>query len=80
RAPTLANYPATIEILKHGFIADVPLIFAAIDPCICCAERSVELVDARSGEERTLRFSDLRRMANDRARTLSLQRNVEWPL
>jgi len=79
RAPTLANYPATIEILKHGFIADIPLIFAAIDPCICCAERSVEMIDARSGEERTLRFSDLRRMANERRRTLPLQRNVAWP-
>jgi NADH-quinone oxidoreductase subunit D len=80
RAPTLANYAATIEILKHGFIADVPLIFAAIDPCVCCAERTVELIDARSGEEKTLRFSDLRRMANERARTLPLQRNIEWPL
>ncbi len=80
RAPTLANYPATVEILKHGFIADVPLIFAAIDPCICCAERTVELIDARSGEERTLRFSDLRRMANERRRTSPLQRNVAWPL
>ncbi|MCX6566833.1 MAG: nickel-dependent hydrogenase large subunit [Candidatus Aminicenantes bacterium] len=79
RAPTLANYPATVEILKHGFIADIPLIFAAIDPCICCAERSVELIDSRSGEERTLRFSDLRRMANERARILPLQRNVAWP-
>jgi len=80
RAPTLGNYAATIEMLRHGYIADVPLIFAAIDPCICCAERSVEMIDARSGEERTLRFSDLRRMANERARTLPLQRNVEWPL
>jgi len=80
RAPTLGNYAATIEMLRHGFIADVPLIFAAIDPCICCAERSVEMIDARSGEARTLRFSDLRRMANERARTLPLQRNVAWPL
>jgi len=79
RAPTLGNYAATVEMLRHGFIADVPLIFAAIDPCICCAERSVELIDARSGEERTFRFSDLRRMANERARTLPLQRNVAWP-
>jgi Ni,Fe-hydrogenase III large subunit len=79
RAPTLANYPATVEILRHGFIADVPLIFAAIDPCVCCAERSVELIDMRSGEERILRFSDLRRMANERFRTLPLQRNVAWP-
>ena len=41
RAPTLANYPATVEMLRNGFIADIPLIFAAIDPCICCAERTV---------------------------------------
>ena len=80
RAPTLANYPATVEILRHGFLADVPLIFAAIDPCICCAERTVELVDARSGEERTVRFSDLRRQANERARIHPPQRNVAWPL
>jgi len=53
-------------MLKNGFIADIPLIFAAIDPCICCAERTVEVVNARSGEEKTLRFSDLRRMANER--------------
>ena len=79
RAPTLGNYAATVEMLRHGFIADVPLIFAAIDPCICCAERTVELVEARSGEERTFRFSDLRRMANERARALPLQRNVAWP-
>jgi membrane-bound hydrogenase subunit alpha len=66
RAPTLANYAATIKMLKNGFIADIPLIFAAIDPCICCAERSVEVVNARSGEQKILRFSDLRRMANER--------------
>jgi len=79
RAPTLGNYVATIEMLRHGFIADVPLIFAAIDPCVCCAERSVELIDGKSGKERILRFSDLRRMANERFRTLPLQRNVAWP-
>jgi NADH-quinone oxidoreductase subunit D len=79
RAPTLANYPATVEMLRDGFIADIPLIFAAIDPCICCAERTVELRNARTGEERTVLFSDLRRMANERARQLPGQRNVTWP-
>jgi NADH-quinone oxidoreductase subunit D len=79
RAPTLANYAATVEMLRNGFIADIPLIFAAIDPCICCAERTVELRSARTGEERTVRFSDLRRMANERFRKLPLQRNVPWP-
>jgi NADH-quinone oxidoreductase subunit D len=80
RAPTLANYPATTIMLSSGFIADIPLIFAAIDPCVCCAERTVVTVDARSGEEKTLRFDELRRMAGERARKNPPKRNVEWPL
>jgi len=80
RAPTLANYPATIEMLRNGFIADIPLIFAAIDPCICCAERTVELVNARSGEESVVRFSDLRTLAAKRASNRTAKGNVPWPL
>jgi NADH-quinone oxidoreductase subunit D len=79
RAPTLANYPATIQMLKNGFIADIPLIFAAIDPCICCAERTVELVNARTGEDRVLRFSQLRALAAERYKNLPMQRNAVWP-
>ncbi len=79
RAPTLANYPATLVMLRNGFIADIPLIFAAIDPCICCAERTVELVDARSGEERIVRWSDLRRL-NAARRDAGLKGNAVWPL
>ena len=79
RAPTLANYPATVEMLKNGFIADIPLIFAAIDPCICCAERTVELVNARTGEDRVLRFSQLRALAAKRFKNLPAQRNAVWP-
>jgi len=80
RAPTLANYPATVEMLRKGFIADIPLIFAAIDPCICCAERSVTLVSARSGEERIVRLSELRRRAIERHQKASPKRNAVWPL
>ncbi len=79
RAPTLANYPATIEMLKNGFIADIPLIFAAIDPCICCAERTVELVNARSGEETVVRFGDLRKLAGERFAKSPVKRNAVWP-
>ncbi|HEX2694948.1 MAG TPA: NADH dehydrogenase subunit, partial [Acidobacteriota bacterium] len=79
RAPTLANYAATIKMLKNGFIADIPLIFAAIDPCICCAERTVEVVDARSGEGRVLRFSDLRRAAAERYKNVTRKGNAVWP-
>jgi NADH-quinone oxidoreductase subunit D len=79
RAPTLANYPATVEMLKNGFIADIPLIFAAIDPCICCAERTVALIEARTGEEKIVRFSDLRRLARRRDHPLVSKRNTVWP-
>jgi NADH-quinone oxidoreductase subunit D len=80
RAPTLANYPATVEMLRNGFIADIPLIFAAIDPCICCAERTVETVDVRNGEEKILHFSALRKLAGERPKNLISGRNAEWPL
>jgi NADH-quinone oxidoreductase subunit D len=80
RAPTLANYPATVVMLRQGFIADIPLIFAAIDPCVCCAERTVEIVNARSGEEKTVHFSELRRLADERFKRQTVKRNVEWPL
>lgn len=80
RAPTLGNYPATVEMLRKGFIADIPLIFAAIDPCICCAERTVTLVGARTGEESVVRMSDLRRQAIARHQNAPLKRNAAWPL
>jgi NADH-quinone oxidoreductase subunit D len=80
RAPTLANYPATLEMLKNGFIADIPLIFAAIDPCICCAERTVQMVDARSGEEKVLTLAELRRYSIDYYRKNPIRKEAEWPL
>jgi membrane-bound hydrogenase subunit alpha len=79
RAPTLGNYAATVEMLKSGFIADIPLIFAAIDPCICCAERAVTLVNTRSGEETTVPLSALRRKALERHQKAPLKGNAVWP-
>ncbi len=79
RAPTLANYPATLKMLKKGFIADIPLIFAAIDPCICCAERTVTLVSARSGEESIVKMSELRRRAIAQYKNAPPKRIAEWP-
>jgi membrane-bound hydrogenase subunit alpha len=77
RAPTLGNYAATVEMLRNGFIADIPLIFAAIDPCICCAERTVELIDGRGGEETIVRFSELRALA---AKRRPVKGNALWTL
>ncbi|MFA5645659.1 MAG: nickel-dependent hydrogenase large subunit [Candidatus Ratteibacteria bacterium] len=80
RAPTLANYPATVEMLKNVFIADVPLIFAAIDPCVCCAERVIELVDSHTGRPEIITMSQLRTEANNYYRKKNI-RNKEylWP-
>jgi membrane-bound hydrogenase subunit alpha len=80
RAPTLGNYAATIEMLKNGFVADIPLIFAAIDPCICCAERTVTLVNARSGREDVVPMSRLRAMARERFdKNPVKKKDAVWP-
>ena len=79
RAPTLGNYPATVVMLKHGFIADIPLIFAAIDPCICCAERAVTLINAGNGAESVVGMGELRRQAMARHRNAAVKGNAVWP-
>jgi len=50
RAPTLGNLSALVEMLtsKEDYavrIADIPVILASIDPCMCCMDRSVRFVD-----------------------------------
>ena len=80
RAPTLANYAATIKMLKNGFIADVPLIFAAIDPCICCADRSVAIVDARTEQEKIVTMSSLRELSLKMTKHQARKREAAWPL
>jgi len=39
RTPTLANLVAIPHMLKEAHIADVPIVLAAIDLCIACADR-----------------------------------------
>jgi len=41
RAPTLANIPSLAEKLKGGYIADIPIVLAGIDPCFSCTDRMV---------------------------------------
>jgi len=52
RTPTLANLPAVAEMLKGTYLADVPIIVAAIDPCMGCMDRVLLLKDGKeqSGE------------------------------
>ncbi len=50
RAPTLANLASIREMSKGGYLADFPIIIAAIDPCFSCADRMIRISGDRSGE------------------------------
>jgi len=39
RTPTLANWPSVVEALQGQNIADIPIVVAAIDPCMSCTSR-----------------------------------------
>ncbi|MCE1248506.1 MAG: nickel-dependent hydrogenase large subunit [Firmicutes bacterium] len=39
RAPTLANLSAVSKMLEGDYLADVPIVIAAIDPCFSCTDR-----------------------------------------
>jgi NADH-quinone oxidoreductase subunit D len=62
RTPTMANMPATAEMLKGCNLADVPIIVAAIDPCMGCMDRAlVRRVDRPGEPGRVLDWEWLRR-------------------
>jgi membrane-bound hydrogenase subunit alpha len=47
RAPTLANVQVVAHMLKDGYLADMPIVIAAIDPCFSCTDR---LISVRTGD------------------------------
>lgn len=60
RAPTLANWPATLYMLRGGYVADIPIVMAAIDPCLSCTDRMAVVTDVRRGSERVMDWERLR--------------------
>ncbi|MDD5432402.1 MAG: nickel-dependent hydrogenase large subunit [Candidatus Omnitrophica bacterium] len=51
RAPTLANVQAVKHMLKDRFLADMPIVIAAIDPCFSCTDRLVSIEYSNRGRE-----------------------------
>ena len=45
RAPTLINMQAVSLMMKGGYLADMPITIAAIDPCFSCTDRAIEIYD-----------------------------------
>jgi membrane-bound hydrogenase subunit alpha len=62
RAPTLANVQAVATMLDKGYLADVPIVIAAIDPCFSCTDRTtIAVKDSDNGKERgIIEWKDLR--------------------
>ena len=48
RAPTLANVQAVAHMLKDRYLADMPIVVAAIDPCFSCTDRLIAVADGDS--------------------------------
>ncbi|HHE41492.1 MAG TPA: NADH dehydrogenase subunit [Dehalococcoidia bacterium] len=72
RAPTYANLQAVETILKGGQIADVPIAFASIDPCMSCANRAV-VMDNASGTCRVLDGERLHQLSLEKTRRLQAE-------
>ncbi|MDD4900389.1 MAG: nickel-dependent hydrogenase large subunit [Candidatus Omnitrophica bacterium] len=65
RAPTLANVQAVKQMLKDRFLADMPIVIAAIDPCFSCTDRLVSLRQVDSKDKKTMNWQTLREYSID---------------
>jgi NADH-quinone oxidoreductase subunit D len=53
RTPTLANVRAVKQMLKDRYLADMPIVVAAIDPCFSCTDRLIA-IDAHGKKEKEI--------------------------
>ncbi len=60
RAPTLANLTSIRHCLLGEQVADIPIIIAAIDPCLSCTDRTVLLQQAGETKGELLSWEELR--------------------
>jgi len=69
RAPTYANLVSIPTILIGGQIADVPIAFASIDPCISCTNRAI-VVDTKTKRKSVLTDKELHELSVEKTRRL----------
>lgn len=60
RAPTLANIQAVKHMLKDRFLADMPIVIAAIDPCFSCTDRLISVTQSRERHKHIMSWEALR--------------------
>ena len=59
RTPTLANWTSVAMTLPGHHLADIPVVVAAIDPCLSCTSR-ITIVDRERRDVRTMTWDELR--------------------
>jgi len=60
RAPTLANLGAVKHMLKDRFLADMPIVVAAIDPCFSCTDRLISIESRNKKNPKIMTWESLR--------------------
>ncbi|MCX6689921.1 MAG: nickel-dependent hydrogenase large subunit [Methanoregula sp.] len=65
RTPTLANWTSVAMCLTGQNIADIPVIVAAIDPCLSCTSR-ITVIDDREKKKNAITFDELRERSRAR--------------
>ena len=60
RPPTLANVQAVAHMLKDRYLADLPIVVAAIDPCFSCTDRLLSLDRGGKTEKTVLTWEQMR--------------------
>jgi len=60
RSPTLGNIPALCKMLLRGYVADIPIVLAGIDPCFACMDR-MAFIDTKKNRKWVLTMPQLRR-------------------
>ncbi len=60
RAPTLANLQSVRTMLKDRYLADMPIVVAAIDPCFSCTDRQIEIEDLDKKRTDVIEWQQLR--------------------
>jgi membrane-bound hydrogenase subunit alpha len=65
RAPTLANVQAVAKMLENNYLADVPIVIAAIDPCFSCTDRMIVTRDPDGRSTGVMDWKSLRTYSID---------------
>ena len=65
RAPTMANVQAVKKMLENYYLADIPIVIAAIDPCFSCTDRTIAVSRADTGRTDIMDWDALRTYSID---------------